>query len=271
MPAWHPEIQDLVKQMLTVDSSKRITIKGIKEHRAFRRMMPIEYVLPEPLPEYDLNTPIDPEEMTEEVQAALAKIGITSEELIESLNSPDNNLVKLFIIRLTRHIQMDELPWDRAISVLPESEVDLGVDVESIRSVDHSGLPKHLKRAESQPYLPSSPPGSIPEKADWLLFDPEDYDFDSQREYGPIEMGVCQLMSLFQTVLVRCGFRFLHPNDYEILAKNNENKFLRIIAMSQSQETISWSLQMKGEIEDIPNWCERIRSLSANSLLINDF
>jgi BR serine/threonine kinase len=146
MPAWHPDIQDLVKQMLTVDASKRITVAGIKQHPAFRMMIPPTYALPTPLPAFDLNAPIDPEVVTEDVQTALARIGVTSEDIAEALSSPDWSIVKLFIIKLTRKVELGELPWDQAVSEMPEDFTeddfmpDGRFDAALIRSVDQAGF-----------------------------------------------------------------------------------------------------------------------------------
>lgn len=115
MPPFSPEIQSLIKGMLTVDVSQRFTIEQIKAHPAFRRQISPQYVLPTPLPIRTSSAPIDEKTLTAEELAYLGHIGFTDQaELIEELHSPEETSAKVFLHMYEQKLDLEMLPWESA-------------------------------------------------------------------------------------------------------------------------------------------------------------
>lgn len=104
--------------MLTVDPTKRITIKEIKEHPCFRWGLPDDYILPSPLSvEVDELLKISPE-----VMRMIDKLcSLSHDQFINELKSESHNLPKVIVSMLSSHLDMEQLPWD--LSVLKNQNI----------------------------------------------------------------------------------------------------------------------------------------------------
>lgn len=159
MPEFDPKITDLLKKMLTVDPKKRITISQIKKHPCFRWGLPDDYILPSPLSvEVDelLNIP-------SEVMCMIDKLcSLSHDQFISELKSKSHNLPKVIVSMLSSHLDMEQLPWERSISVSrprQESEQNSKSEVKSevsIQSKEDSNLKAIPSSQLQQPQLDDS-------------------------------------------------------------------------------------------------------------------
>jgi BR serine/threonine kinase len=269
MPAFSPDVQDLVAKMLVVDPAKRITVDGIKCHPAIRCGLPRPYALPTPIPLVALTGPIHigEEQLTDELRLLFERIGVAPDELAAELRATSGNLVKLFVVLLTVRIEIHDLPWDHARAgladdVLPVedvrvSDVEPAVDVAPLRA---RGLrsQRQMDRAKRLSREASAEPYSTPHRVQWFDFNHAQYEFDRKFEFGPADIALCDLMAGIQGVLIENGFRFFHPDDLQIIATNGRCGFLRVIAVFESKTRTSWSLETKEVSNEIVDWCRQI-------------
>ena len=114
-PDFPADIADMIRRMITVDPTKRITIDQLKAHPGFRRGLADGYVLPTPIPFNTYSSPIDIETVSTDMKNVLKQIGYTDEEeLEEELRAPTNNMAKVFIAMLTEQLDLENLPWDQS-------------------------------------------------------------------------------------------------------------------------------------------------------------
>jgi len=112
MPDFHPDIQNLISRMLTVEPTERITIEQIKHHKAFKKGLPNRYTVPSPLPVPIVEHPIDPSTVDQSVLNVIKQIGFSDDNLIQQLNSEGASSAKSFCLLLTRQTSLDSLPWE---------------------------------------------------------------------------------------------------------------------------------------------------------------
>ncbi|OHT01561.1 hypothetical protein TRFO_31536 [Tritrichomonas foetus] len=125
MPEFNPAIKDILKKMLTVDPTKRITIPQIKEHQCFRWKIQEDYLLPRPLPaEYN------DEDLSPEVLNAIDKVcSLSHDQFISELKSATNNLPKVIVAMLSSHLDLENLPWEKEsnFSNIPKQLHDISI------------------------------------------------------------------------------------------------------------------------------------------------
>jgi BR serine/threonine kinase len=261
MPAFSPDIQDLISKTLVVDPSRRITLVGIKCHPALREGLPRLYVLPTPIPLMALTGPmhIGEEELTDELRLLFERIGIPPEELGEQLRGTSGNLVKLFVLLLTLKIDIHDLPWEQALSCLAEEVVPVEelpiTEVEPI--VDIAPRPRRGLPSPRRTRIPSTEFSrySTPHRVEWFDFNHTQYEFDRKYEFGPGDITLNDLMTRIQEKLIQHGFRFFHPDDLQIIGTNGRDGFVRFIAVYESKTRTSWSLETKGISNEMADWC----------------
>lgn len=110
MPDSPEPIQDLIARMLQVDVNKRITIKEIKQHPAFRMYLPQDYCVPTPIPvPAAVITQINPE-----IVQILRAIGYNSEEdVTRDLTASEDTAAKMFYAMWQYR---ETLPWKEIAS-----------------------------------------------------------------------------------------------------------------------------------------------------------
>jgi serine/threonine protein kinase len=114
MPQLPPDIQNLIRSILTVDTSVRITIEQIKQHPAFRIGIDNpSYVLPVPLPVCLRPEPIAIDSVPRSALTILQQIGFSSdEELKEELEMDGFSMAKVFSQMLMATNSLEILPWE---------------------------------------------------------------------------------------------------------------------------------------------------------------
>ena len=109
-PTIDPLGADLIRRLLTVDPTQRITIQEIKQHPFFRLGLPEDYVLPTPMP---MICHTEPYYITEESIEILRSIGFEEEEL-NDLQKEGANRAKAFVEYLNKESLTQLLIWDNA-------------------------------------------------------------------------------------------------------------------------------------------------------------
>ncbi|OHT00552.1 hypothetical protein TRFO_07869 [Tritrichomonas foetus] len=113
MPSDVPDlIADLIRKILVVDPQKRITLKGIKAHPAFRSYLPPEYPLPVPLPLPSLRDPIDPSTIEPFILSILKAIGYASEDDVKKeLLEDHQTMAKVFYHMSVTRMSIEGYEW----------------------------------------------------------------------------------------------------------------------------------------------------------------
>jgi BR serine/threonine kinase len=126
------EVQDLIKRMLTVDSTQRIGIKEIREHPSFRLFVPEDFVLPRPVGEPWILEPIDVSNVDPQLIEILKYIGFQDDiELKRQLNAKVHTNAKRFLFLMLRRFNFECLPW---LGEDDPAVVSLGVKIGSLLS-----------------------------------------------------------------------------------------------------------------------------------------
>ncbi|KAH0787247.1 CAMK family protein kinase [Histomonas meleagridis] len=138
-----PDVQDLIRRMLTVDVTQRITLDEIVQHPAFRIGLMPSYIPPSPIPFPKFFRAIDVNNIPPAIIEILSQIGISGNDLYNDLQSTENNMTKVFVVMLTNQfIDLDQLPWECAYSGYPvpliNSTVNTPISISSDPSVSTS-------------------------------------------------------------------------------------------------------------------------------------
>lgn len=267
MPDFHPDIKDLIQKMMTVDAAQRIKMNEIKEHPAFRFGLPPPYIVPTPIPFPDFACPMDISLVNDDVRNSLMKIGISQEEIEESMLASDTNPVKVFVMLLTRQIQLNELPWDKAeksMNVPIPDEISVSNDDDSFGSgvVNQSNLYGRKKPIADI----SSPDGfSLAHRVNWFNVEPSNrIQYDINESFGPIIIPLAQLMNELEQIILNNNYVFFHPNDLQLLGKNDKETYIIIDAVFSTPESITINLQMKNPTqEESESICSAIAALAS--------
>jgi BR serine/threonine kinase len=215
--------------MITVDVNQRITIDEIKAHPAFLYGLPRTYVIPKPIQLMSLHNPMDPSCLTESVLNTLEKIGISHEECKESLAMEGTNQIKEFVDLMLQRTHLDDLPWDSAITELPDRAEISGFG-EGL--VPTEGLPLTEAAASF-----SDVPESVASHAVWLPPSPN-INFDDSEIFGPSPLPIIDIFTEIQKMLVEHSIPFIYPNDIVIFGKYEDDTYLRMEAESGEMGTI---------------------------------
>ena len=233
-----PDIKNLIQRMICVDVSNRITLEEIKQHPAFLKGMPGNYVIPTPIKLNNLTKPIDPESIPETVFLTLSRIGIEEEEAKKALLSDESNQVKEFVDMAMQGIHMEDLPWENAVKDLPSRQGFEGFG-EEVVTVE--GLPK-----PSFTFSLSDVPQSLVTRPSWLPPVPQ-YNFQDSDVFGPSSRPLVEVMAQLQEALLKAGLVFLHPNDMTLLAKYDDESYMRLDA-EISEPGVIVTVKLTGQI-----------------------
>ena len=133
MPDFPDPIKDLIHRMLCVDVNQRITLKQIKQHEAFRLLMPPDYIFPSPFPPANITDPIDPSTLSPDIMMILHQIGFDNDnELRTELMADKPTKAKQFLFLVLRKVSFDKLPWGDK----ENPTVKLDIDAKTVISFD---------------------------------------------------------------------------------------------------------------------------------------
>jgi len=223
MPDVEPDIQDLIRKMLTVDPQKRITLCEIKVHPAFLKGLPSTYKCPEPLPIPLMPKPVDMSSVSPIFLDTLRQIGYDDQRQLEKdLLSCDNTPAKELIYLMERNISFDTLPW----ASLPET---------GNRTYDSFYLPAEAPMAGSGIFAKHDPFYRTVHNSDFSFMNspaaysaiessilqsiPDTIDLEKKEILG-IRVSLSFLMASVQGFLFENGWKWFHPDEFTILARN---------------------------------------------------
>lgn len=114
-PPVSAEAQDLIRSMLTVDVTQRITIDQIKKHPCFCKFISPIFVFPSPLPFSQYSDSINIESISSNILKTLQQIGYDDpNDLSQELSSSGFKMSKVFLHLLSSNLNLEELPWNKA-------------------------------------------------------------------------------------------------------------------------------------------------------------
>ena len=186
----------------------------------------------------------------------MTKIGITPEEIAESMLAPTTNPVKIFVMHLTRHLEINELPWELSLSY-DENHL---ASIQPANSADFGTGYVNQTNFFNKPMLDpdvSSPDGfSLAQRAEWLNMDTGDQmQYDVNQTFEPIFMPLAQLMTHLQQIVIHHHYHFFLPHDLQILGKDDKDTYITIDAVFTTAESIAVHVQMKNQTQE---QCEAI-------------
>ena len=212
MPDLPDDIKDLIQRMLTVDPKKRITLAEIKKHPAFRIGLAPLYVCPTPQPIPDNLPPVDIKSVKEADREVLYQLGFQEEELEDQLNTEEQTAAKGFIYMLRGLIQFDSIKWE----ITTQDESPLMLTVREKQEVHHT-MSTSMSLNFSEPSVASF---SVVERS-ILAGDKEDMFKGAEKRITNTQSPVETLMNALQTHLTEQGFKWVHPDDFMLLARND--------------------------------------------------
>jgi BR serine/threonine kinase len=260
MPDFHPDLKDLISKMICVDPEARIKMAQVKQHPAFKMMLPASYIVPSPIPLERITGPIELETVRADVKESLERLGIGAEELKNSLAASDSNMVKIFVTMLTRKTQLEELPWSEGLKSVDH--------LDSIETVGFGGgtiNQRNLRPVRRYSFGEMSPVGfSLPTKQEWIPLE-TDLEFDGSETISPCFSSLPSLMARMQGAMTQFGFTIFHPNDQELIGRNAANGYFRILATYLTRESLAVELQLKNLLTEGTTVCDRVRELAQQS------
>ena len=236
MPAFAPEIQDLIGRMLLVDPSKRITIADIKEHPGFRIGYPRNYQVPTPLPLPNLPDPITVESIDPKVFTVLTDLGYVNEKDIKSeLEASKTNMAKVFVHMLTSTMSLDWLPWNDEIGDGVAEDEFLVEDPQPMAFMEQSSSdPFHRPQKITQQLSLGSPDlFSFVEKSTWGAEVPPPPVGANKVTVGKMTSTLPKICASLEQLITGHSYKYFHPNDETLLMKVEDGEVYIIIKVIQ--------------------------------------
>ena len=226
-------------------SDSRIKLNDIKNHKAFKLGLPRFYILPTPIPFSNLFEPISPNDVPKSIKDVLKQIGIEDNELETSLSESNTNPVKIFVLMMTQRLLLEELPWEKAINeIISDPQID-----ENLLSFNH-GIICHDCLTNNEPLNDNSFIGgySVVSRASWFSNEPTTH-FDRVERFEYSTEPLSDIIFELQQILINNNFIFFHPDDLQLIGKENDNNFVRIVCEIHDSNQISLTLSMRGDVD----------------------
>jgi serine/threonine protein kinase len=214
MPDFPPDVRNLISAMITVDPHTRISLDQIKQHAAFRiGYVSPGYVLPTPLPLGVASSPIDFRSLPPHELIVLSQIGFSEEELRRAFESPAASMAKVFHHMLTTRDSPADVVWDLA------------------------------KQPDDEALAPPDNPTVGQDDVEWSNMLQSEFHGELVQPCVDIRLPLEVLLSKMQHILRELKFRWLHPNDFSILARRVETRVdLAITVKRQTVDFLSMDL-----------------------------
>jgi serine/threonine protein kinase len=233
MPGFFPpDAQDLVAKILMRDPAKRITMRDIIAHPAFRMGLPAGYVVARPLPLLPIHEPLADADIDPAFFPVLMAIGYQSDsEIIAELRSELPTRAKTFYQLFRGKSSIESIPWARR-----ESSGDHPL----LMSIGSASFDEefHIRDVMASPEF-----RSVGERAEWGSMDLPSMPEEIRQSIGDIHLRLDRLMFSLQKLLTDEKFQWHHQNDMEIIAKSEERRlFLLFRAEYQTADVLQLNL-----------------------------
>jgi BR serine/threonine kinase len=257
MPSFAPDVQDLIRKMLTVEPKQRIHIDQIKLHPAFRRGLDSSYKLPSPLPFAPFTDPINIASLTPDVLHALNQIGFRDRsELANQLQSRENPMAKVFVGLLLKTTDLEQLPWETAYSGVGESPEPIDPSMFEIGSV-------HLSKSKPVAIGESASMGSCSFDAlpVWSEISTLSSEAVATAKFETSATTIWLVMATLQHGLARLPLLWFHPNPRFILVRTlDANAYYSITAEPHRQTDVTITIiSHKGDVDEASGFFDVIR------------
>jgi BR serine/threonine kinase len=214
-------LQDLIRQILTVDVTKRITISQIKAHPAFRMFLPAKYIVPAPLLTPRLLDPIGFDDVDDDILAILRSIGYADDATIRrGLEPHDTSMAKVFFNMCLRNQTVENLPWPSGDDTGNGAELDSAflMPPQTIATEGIAPNPLVRKRSLGISSLGSSK-NSLAAHADWGDSPAPVIEAEEELAFTDIAIALPDMMTELQVFLREMAIDWFHPNDQELIGR----------------------------------------------------
>ena len=166
----------------------------------------------------------------------------------------ENNAVKIFVMMLSRKISLQDLPWECAVSQIPYNDYQ-DIEFTSENGTFYQANLRRLKRRTTESPTPDG--FSLAHEAPWAMHETLSIgpNFESNECFGPASIPLLNLVTELQHLLNQMRFVFFHPNDMQIIAKNDRETYIVIDMFYSVPGAVSVHLQMIGcesqEVQEI--------------------
>jgi BR serine/threonine kinase len=234
--------QDLISKILVVDPQRRISIRDIKNHPAFRVGLPDDYVVPRPIPIHWDRTPVPAREIDSETMDILRAIGFPSDDVVmRELESPDLSMAKVFFSMYKRRQSIEELPWT-AMSPTDSPIVPAGFQ----HSPDLMAMSQEQAADAFAGY--QRPVGGAPKRFSYSATDmwssPQPASsLELVERFENIPITIERLLTIIQKTLSEQGYHWFHPNPMLLIGHNKDrNKFFILKPVPQTKQVTTLKL-----------------------------
>lgn len=265
MPQFPTRVKDLIRGMLTIDPTKRISIAQIKAHECFRGDINPEYVFPTPLPLSSYNIPIPTERITQEVIETLLKIGYPdADDLMEELTNPQPAISKIFFHLCTSRLALDQIDWSQSASgVASHNLTDNALIVEpanqAFQIVGSEMFHRHALLA--QPASHRGEPMSYAKKAEWDLPEPENIEYEHVNNIDVTGMPLVYTMLAVQRTVRALGMQWFHPDDFTIICRHLDmGIYVSVQVNVVNDKALATTYLMEGTPETFTAFCTTLEN-----------
>lgn len=235
MPDFPDAIKDLISRMICVDPEERISMEGIKHHKAFKIGLPRGYTPPLPFPSLIMPR-VNFQDPPKELVDLLITIGYTPEEIKEELEAPGITTAKSFWTLLLHSYVPSALPWSSHQEPTLEKDDSYPSFAHQYKNSPGNGEPFYQYEQKKKMISPvtESPITSVPEIA-WLQTDhPSFVEYQTVSFYA--NDGVDETVAKVQKALTYQDVDWLFPDDLTIYAYLEET-YIVVELMPVNQES----------------------------------
>ena len=215
--------KDFIGRLLVVDPQARLTIQQMKQHPYFNLGLPVDYVIPKPLPIPSFLNPVNVEAIPEEVRDILHKIGyIDDNELNADLTSPQHSMAKVFFYMLTARVAIDELDWSQSVggaNPMGQASEEPLFMYPSLSSFSEGIDPFH--RMNGSMLGNSYEAASLAFRPEWAMPDTEAMEVMQQFDIVT-HVNLVQTMRACQIVVSQLEMQWFHPDDFMVIARHQD-------------------------------------------------
>ena len=255
MPSFPPAIQDLIRKMLTVEVSERITIEGIKAHPAFRENISSSYVFPTPISFPKFGRPIDPSTLPTEIFDTLIQIGFTKDELYSQLQDARETDAKLFLNMISKSFDLEALPWELSFSGPPKPLINttaVDKNEEKTTQSNVSEIKSFTKGHKKLNPISSSETFSFANRPSWAMQETPVTEVFSELSYDTYNQTMWNLISKIQVFLGDKPYQWFHPDPNTMLIRKDDGSFyISVIGKYRTNIDVTIIIRLhKGESKD---------------------
>ena len=264
-------IKDLIRHILVVDVSQRLTIDQIKMHPAFHLYLPEGYEVPYPLPAPNISEPVENDDPR--FYSLLRNIGYESDDQIkEELQANYSTAAKIFNYMYFEKQNLKNLPWASSIRASIAAKPKFSLNLENFM-FHRNESPLQIGSFDTAPSMTvgSSPYQSFKESTKWNISLMDDQYYGDDDDNPDIKMYTFEPRVIQQLVLVRDlqkefaknKYDYFFPDDMSFIIHQNEQESYYTLSVLQKgqNETYIYIEQAYGTPEELEAFIKMINTL----------